>query len=183
MRVVGIFEMSDKQSQQRRGRADGTVATVADRSAVEENRALAPQATQTPQGWSSIDRQPSCAGRHSVDAAERCALAGPAARISASLDVLAAVARLGRAGRLAEYLAAFLSELNEREELDWSESFLDGSFAPAKKGAQESAKPSGARARSGWWWSTARVFLWETSLTRPPRRKSGSRKRRSHRSA
>jgi transposase len=31
----------------------------------------------------------------------------------------------------------FLSELNEREQLDWSESFLDGSFAPAKKGAQE----------------------------------------------
>src|SRR5271157_863581 len=55
---------------------------------------------------------------------------------------------------------AFLSELNEREELDWSESFLDGSFAPAKKGAQESGKPSGARGRSGWWWSTARVFLW-----------------------
>jgi len=34
----------------------------------------------------------------------------------------------------------FLSELNEREELDWSGSFLDGSFAPAKKGAQESGK-------------------------------------------
>jgi len=40
---------------------------------------------------------------------------------------------------------AFLSELNERQQLKWSESFLDGSFAPAKKGAQESEKPSGAR--------------------------------------
>src|SRR5713101_6468269 len=29
---------------------------------------------------------------------------------------------------------AFLSGLNERQRLDWSESFLDGSFAPAKKG-------------------------------------------------
>ena len=28
----------------------------------------------------------------------------------------------------------FLSELNERQQLKWSESFLDGSFAPAKKG-------------------------------------------------
>ena len=28
---------------------------------------------------------------------------------------------------------AFLAELNQREQLDWSESFLDGSFAPAKK--------------------------------------------------
>ena len=69
---------------------------------------------------------------------------------------------------------AFLSELNERQQLKWSESFLDGSFAPAKKGAAESEKPSGARGRSGWWWSMAAVFLWETTFTLPPRRKSGS---------
>jgi len=53
---------------------------------------------------------------------------------------------------------AFLSELNERQQLDWSESFLDGSFAPAKKGAVES-KTKRARGRSGWCWSTARAFL------------------------
>ena len=58
---------------------------------------------------------------------------------------------------------AFLSELDQRGKLDWRESFLDGSFAPAKKGATESAKPSAARARSGWWWSTAKVFLWEAN--------------------
>jgi transposase len=56
---------------------------------------------------------------------------------------------------------AFLSELDRKGRLDWQESFLDGSFAPAKKGATESAKPSVERAQSGWWWSTARVFLWE----------------------
>ncbi|MHB8756208.1 MAG: transposase [Candidatus Acidiferrales bacterium] len=76
----------------------------------------------------------------------------------------------------------FLSELNERQQLKWSESFLDGSFAPAKKGAAESEKPSGARGRSGWWWSTAAVFLWETTFTLPPRRKSDSRRRRWRRS-
>jgi transposase len=54
---------------------------------------------------------------------------------------------------------SFLSDLNERQQLNWSESFLDGSFAPAKKGAAESEKPSGARGRTGWWWSTAAVFL------------------------
>jgi transposase len=65
----------------------------------------------------------------------------------------------------------FLAELDERGQLDWSESFIDGSFAPAKKGATESAKPSAARARSGWWWSTAKVFLWETTWTaRRPRK-------------
>jgi transposase len=58
---------------------------------------------------------------------------------------------------------AFLSKLDQRGRLDWQESFLDGSFAPAKKGATESAKPSAARGRSGWWWSTARVFLWEAN--------------------
>lgn len=58
---------------------------------------------------------------------------------------------------------AFLSELDQRGRLDWEESFLDGSFAPAKKGATESAKPSVERAQSGWWWSTARAFLWEAN--------------------
>ncbi len=77
---------------------------------------------------------------------------------------------------------AFLSELNERQQLKWSESFMDGSFAPAKKGAPRSAKPAGGKARSGWWWSTARVFLWETTFTLHPRRKSGSRRARSRRS-
>lgn len=73
---------------------------------------------------------------------------------------------------------AFWAELNERQQLKWSEAFLDGSFAPAKKGAQGSEKPSGARGQSGWWWSTARVFLWETTFTLRPRRKSNASKRR-----
>lgn len=75
----------------------------------------------------------------------------------------------------------FLGELNERQQLKWSESFVDGSFAPAKKGATKSAKPSGARGRSGWWWSTARVFLWESTWTLHPRRKSDSRRKHSPR--
>ena len=77
-----------------------------------------------------------------------------------------------------EIWRTFLSELNERQQLKWSESFMDGSFVPAKKGATESEKPSGVRGRSGWWWSKARVFLWETTFTlHPPRRSSSSRKR------
>jgi len=58
---------------------------------------------------------------------------------------------------------AFLGQLDRRGKLDWQECFLDGSFAPAKKGAPPSGKPSGARARSGWWWSTAKVCLWEVT--------------------
>jgi transposase len=66
---------------------------------------------------------------------------------------------------------AFLAELDEKGQLDWSESFADGSFAPAKKGGHSLVRPNAARARSGWWWSTARVFLLETTWTRPVRRK------------
>lgn len=65
----------------------------------------------------------------------------------------------------------FLSQLDAAGVLDWEEAFIDASFAPAKKGAPESGKPNGERARSGWWWSTARVFLWEAPLPRHRPRK------------
>ena len=66
---------------------------------------------------------------------------------------------------------ALLGTLDRRGLLRWEETFLDGSFAPAKKGAQQSGKPSAARARSGWYWSTAKVFLWEHSSRLPRRTK------------
>jgi transposase len=71
----------------------------------------------------------------------------------------------------------FLGELDAAGKLDWEETFADGSFAPAKKGARVSEKPNAARVRSGWWWETAKVFLWEFTWTRPPpTRSSSSRK-------
>jgi transposase len=74
-----------------------------------------------------------------------------------------------QAGLWLKIWRAFLGELDENGRLDWSETFADGSFAPAKKGATPSARPSAARVRSGWWWSTAKVFLWESTWTRPAR--------------
>jgi transposase len=52
-----------------------------------------------------MDRESPCAGRDFVDSAQRGSLAGPAGKIPASFDVLAATTRLGRAGRLVEHLA------------------------------------------------------------------------------
>jgi transposase len=62
---------------------------------------------------------------------------------------------------------AFLSELDDRQKLKWGNVFMDASFFPAKKGATQSAVPRGGKVRSAWFWSTARVFLWECPL--PPR--------------
>jgi len=111
--MVEFLKIGDKQGQQRQRRMDGAVWSVADRSAMEKDRPVAPQAAQATQRWSSVDRKPLCAGRDFVDSAERGSLAGPAGEISTSLDVLATTARLGRAGRLVEHLAG-VSERIER---------------------------------------------------------------------
>src|SRR5688572_5380237 len=64
--------------------------------------------------------------------------------------------RDGTMRRIVETLAR---DLKDRGKLDPEEAFVDGTFAPAKKGAATSAKPSGARAARSWQWSTATVFL------------------------
>jgi transposase len=82
--------------------------------------------------------------------------------------------------RLAEWEASgvwleawrvLLDTLHAQQRLDWTECFVDGSFAPAKKGAPGSERPSGARVRSGWWWSMVRAFRWHATSTRPARRR------------
>ncbi|MCB0261962.1 MAG: transposase, partial [Calditrichaeota bacterium] len=63
------------------------------------------------------------------------------------------------AGVMDTILEALARDLKERGKLDLTECFIDGSFAPAKKGAQVLGKPSGARVRSSWQWQTVLVFL------------------------
>lgn len=63
----------------------------------------------------------------------------------------------------------FLSELDEQGQLEWEETFADGSFAPAKKGGAASARPNAERVRSGWWWSMARESLSLLISIRPRR--------------
>jgi transposase len=69
-----------------------------------------------------------------------------------------------------------LGALDAQGLLKWEEAFLDGSFAPAKKGAKRWAKPNAARARSGWYWETVKVFRWEFGWKVPPRQKLRLRK-------
>ena len=65
----------------------------------------------------------------------------------------------------------FIETLDKKKRIQWGESFMDGTFVSAKKGVQKAAKPSVARARSSWYWQTAKVFLWECPFTLPVRRK------------
>lgn len=76
---------------------------------------------------------------------------------------------------------AFLDELDEVGLVQWDEVFVDGTFAPAKKGGPRSERPSGERAQSGWWWAMAAVFRWEYSPPVRRRRRSRCSSRRSRR--
>jgi transposase len=71
----------------------------------------------------------------------------------------------------------FLSALDAQGRLNWDEVFLDGSFASAKKGGSAWVKPNVAKVQSGWWWQTAKVYLWEADSLTPRPRKSLSRKK------
>jgi transposase len=63
------------------------------------------------------------------------------------------------AGVLSHILGALTKDLNERDGLDLSECFIDGTFVVAKKGEGWWERPSGARVLSSWRWQSALVFL------------------------
>lgn len=64
-----------------------------------------------------------------------------------------------RQGVMRKILRRLAEDLRDRGQLDLTETFIDGSFASAKKGAKKSAKPSGARGPRSWQLRTAQVFL------------------------
>jgi transposase len=78
---------------------------------------------------------------------------------------------------------SLLCALDANGLLRWDEAFMDGSFAPAKKGAMQSAKPSVVKAQSGWYWETVKVFRWEFGWKVPLRQKLRLRTPRSTKSA
>jgi len=64
--------------------------------------------------------------------------------------------RQGVFGRIAQELT---EDLYERGKIDIREAFIDGSFAPAKKGVLLSARQSAAKAPRSWQSQTLLVFL------------------------
>lgn len=82
-------------------------------------------------------------------------------------------------GTLEAIWRAFLTELDEREQIRWNECFIDGTFFSAKKGVSKSERPDEARDQSLWYWLMARVLRSEFTWTRRPHTKSNSPKQRS----
>ena len=65
-----------------------------------------------------------------------------------------------RSGIMQGVFEALAEDLRIQGRLDVSEAFIDGSFAPAKKGDRRSAKRNAARERRSWPWQTAVAFPW-----------------------
>jgi transposase len=67
-------------------------------------------------------------------------------------------------GVFIKILTALAQDLKDRGGIDLREGFIDGTFAPAKKGAMVWAKPKGAKEPKLWALQTLSVFL--SPLTR-----------------
>jgi hypothetical protein len=65
-------------------------------------------------------------------------------------------------------LEVLAEDLRSRRGFDLEETFIDGSFAPAKKGDREWAKPSEEKEPRSWPLQTAMVFL-SRSAPKAPR--------------
>jgi transposase len=64
-----------------------------------------------------------------------------------------------RDGTFEKILIALAEDLRDRGGIDLSEGFIDGTFAPAKKGALAWAKPNAEKVLKSWALATLKVFL------------------------
>lgn len=67
-------------------------------------------------------------------------------------------------GTLVELLRALVKDLRDRGKVDVSESFIDATFAGAKKGALELVQRAAAKGPRSWQLQIAMVFLSESAL-------------------
>lgn len=86
-------------------------------------------------------------------------------------------------GTLERLLKALAEDLVRRGKLDLAETFIDGSFASAKKGAVELVQLSAAKGPRSWQLRSALVFLSPFGLEALRRMRSSSSKRRSMRAS
>ena len=68
--------------------------------------------------------------------------------------------QLVRSGIMRGVLEGLAEDLSAQGCLDVREAFIDGSFAPAKKGAVKLARRSAVRGQRSWPWQTGMAFQW-----------------------
>jgi transposase len=76
-----------------------------------------------------------------------------------------------KSGVFVKILTELAQDLKNRGGIDISEGFIDGTFAPAKKGAMVWAKPKGAKEPRLWALRTLSVFLSPSAQAVPARMK------------
>ena len=76
-----------------------------------------------------------------------------------------------REGVFEAILTALAEDLHDRGGIDLSEGFIDGTFAPAKKGAMAWARPNAEKAPKSWALATLKVFLSPSARAVPARMK------------
>jgi len=84
-----------------------------------------------------------------------------------------------RSGQLEKALRILTEKLRQEGKLNPDEGWIDGSFAVAKKGALQWAKPSGAREPRSWPSPPETAFLWLSRSIRPRRTNRNSLMKRS----
>jgi hypothetical protein len=181
--IVKLPKMRDKFGQQRRGRPDGAIRSTAGRRPMGKDPSLAPEATQAP-AWRQTTRQRSQSARRDfVDSAQRRTLAGFARRVSFIGDKLAAASKLGRAASLAHHLARILGGTEPMRATRLERVVSGRQF---RSGEKRSSKVGKANRGKGTKWMVVvdgqGIPLGQQLYSATPT-KSGSRKRRSRRSA
>src|SRR5262245_30888745 len=97
---------------------------------------LPPPATSRPHRPTAGGRSPDHGG-HPLHSHHGMPLAGSPTRVRRANHCVATAQTLGEKGVWERIWRAALATLDGRGELDWSMAFLDGSFAPAKKGGDK----------------------------------------------
>jgi len=117
-----------------------------------------------------------------MGAADRVSVAFSARRIPFAGHLLAKAEAVGRAGCVARRLASSARSPRRRGLVAVGGDVPGRQLRSSEKGGSAVGEPSGARERSGWYWSTAAVFHWEFGLKVPLREKLRLRKPRSPKS-